>query len=383
MIDPLPYIYFGGKRSIASVVWERLGNVKAYVEPFFGGGAVFWLRPSEHFIEGERRWELLNDIDGMIVNFLRAVYHDPSAVAHYADWHITEVDLTARHIWLVNQKEGLVQKLESDPEYYSAKIAGWWVWGINNWIGNGWCSGQGGWIMQNGKLTKKSNKNDLGIALQMPVMESHTNSVLGVDKKRPQIGSHTRGILGVDKKIPTIAAKTSGILGINKQIPHAGSHTQGMLGVSTDLAVYFDKLSSRLRGNVCKIVCGDWKRCLTPCCTIHSGIPVGVFLDPPYGGDRRKDVYAHDDTSVCFEVLNWCKEKGKDDQFRIALCGYTGYYDELESLGWTPYYWSTSGGYGNQGQKRGRVNKEREVVWFSPHCLQPVSMQQLDLLSVD
>jgi len=346
MIDPLPYIYFGGKRSIASVVWERLGNVKAYVEPFFGGGAVFWLRPSEHFIEGKRRWELLNDIDGMIVNFLRAVCHDPSAVAHYADWHITEVDLTARHIWLVNQKEGLVQRLESDPEYYSAKIAGWWVWGINNWIGSGWCRGQGGWIMQNGKLTKKSNKNDVGVSRQMPIIGRHTKGVLGVDKQRPQIGSQTKGILGVN----------------------------------TDLAIYFDKLSSRLRGNVCKIVCGDWKRCLTPCCTIHSGIPVGVFLDPPYGGDRDS-VYAHDNTSIYVEVLNWCKETGKDDRFRIALCGYTGYYDELESLGWTPYYWSANGGFGNQGQKRGRVNKEREVVWFSPHCLQPIAVQQLDLLS--
>ena len=76
-IETLPYTYFGGKRAVASIVWERLGDVKAYVEPFFGGGAVFWLRPQEHFASGERRWELLNDIDGMIVNFLRAVYHDP------------------------------------------------------------------------------------------------------------------------------------------------------------------------------------------------------------------------------------------------------------------------------------------------------------------
>jgi DNA adenine methylase len=349
MIDPLPYVYFGGKRSIAPVVWERLGNVKAYVEPFFGGGAVFWLRPPEHFALGEKRWELLNDIDGMIVNFLRAVYHDPDAVAHYADWHITELDLTARHIWLVNQKESLVQRLEADPEYYDAKIAGWWVWGINNWIGSGWCSSRGSWTLRDGVLTKR-NKDEKVVNRRIP-------------RKIPQIGNHTRGILGVNKTFPSIAQTAKEILGVN-----------------TNLAVYFDKLSSRLKGNVCKIVCGDWKRCLTPRCTIHSGVPVGVFLDPPYGGDRCKDIYAHDDTSVCFEVLNWCKEKGKDDQFRIALCGYTGYYDELESLGWTPYYWSANGGYANQGQRQRRVNKNREVVWFSPHCLKPVLTQQLDLL---
>jgi len=243
----------------------------------------------------------------MIVNFLRAVYHDPHTVAHYANWYITELDLTARHTWLVKQKPSLVQQLATDPEYHDARIAGWWVWGINNWIGSGWCG-----------------KN-------------------------------------VSRNLPKIP------------------HVSGYLSVDTDLAAYFEKLSQRLRGNICKIVCGDWKRCLTPSCTIHSGIPVGVFLDPPYAGDRSV-VYASDDTNVCFEVLNWCKEKGQDVHFRIALCGYTGYYDELESMGWTPYYWSSNGGYGNQGQGKGRVNRHREVVWFSPHCQKPVSDQQLEFL---
>jgi DNA adenine methylase len=338
----LPYVYFGGKRSIAPIVWERLGDVKAYIEPFFGGGAVFWLRPQEHFTSGDRRWELLNDIDGMIVNFLRATYHDPYAVAHYADWHITELDLTARHIWLVNQKEGLVQRLEADPEYYDPKIAGWWVWGINNWIGSGWCSGKGAWTLEDGVLKKGTGE--------------------GISKQIPQVRHHASGILGVSKQTPAIQNSASGIL-----------------GVSTDLTAYFAQLSNRLRGNVCKIICGDWKRCLTPACTIHSGVPVGVFLDPPYGEDRHVGVYAHDDDSICLEVLNWCKETGKDERFRIALCGYAGYYDELEALGWTPYYWSANGGYGNQGQNQGRVNKGREVVWFSPHCLQPQVVQQFTL----
>lgn len=27
----------------------------------------------------------------------------------------------------------------ADPEAYDAKLAGWWVWGISQWIGSGWC----------------------------------------------------------------------------------------------------------------------------------------------------------------------------------------------------------------------------------------------------
>lgn len=35
-----PFVWFGGKRKVAPQVWEALGDVDNYVEPFFGSGAV-------------------------------------------------------------------------------------------------------------------------------------------------------------------------------------------------------------------------------------------------------------------------------------------------------------------------------------------------------
>lgn len=35
-----PFPYFGGKRRAASLVWEAIGNVDHYVEPFCGSAAV-------------------------------------------------------------------------------------------------------------------------------------------------------------------------------------------------------------------------------------------------------------------------------------------------------------------------------------------------------
>ncbi len=35
-----PFPWFGGKSKVASLVWERFGDVQNYVEPFFGSGAV-------------------------------------------------------------------------------------------------------------------------------------------------------------------------------------------------------------------------------------------------------------------------------------------------------------------------------------------------------
>ena len=39
-----PFPYFGGKSTIAHLVWERFGRVNNYVEPFFGSGAVLLKR---------------------------------------------------------------------------------------------------------------------------------------------------------------------------------------------------------------------------------------------------------------------------------------------------------------------------------------------------
>jgi hypothetical protein len=36
---------------------------------------------------------------------------------------------------------------------------------------------------------------------------------------------------------------------------------------------------------------------------------------------------------------------------------------------WTVVPWKAHGGYGSQGDGRGRENAARETIWFSPNCL--------------
>ena len=78
-----PFPYFGGKATVTSLVWQRIGTVRNYVEPFFGSGAVLLGRPDP--IDGA---ETVNDLDGMLANFWRALQHNPGAVADYADWPV-------------------------------------------------------------------------------------------------------------------------------------------------------------------------------------------------------------------------------------------------------------------------------------------------------
>ena len=119
-----PFPYFGGKRRVANVVWERLGDPRRYIEPFAGSLAVLLARPWE---PGQKRVEIVNDIDGFVVNFWRATAMYPEAVARWADWPVSEVDMIARSRQLFRDVRFL-ERMKADPEYCSPKIAGWWVW---------------------------------------------------------------------------------------------------------------------------------------------------------------------------------------------------------------------------------------------------------------
>lgn len=130
-----PFPWFGGKSKVSHLIWERFGDPAYYVEPFAGSLAVLLGRPTPP------RIEIVNDLDCFIANFWRAMAADPDGVARWADWPVNEADLAARHRWLVAQSEFQAQ-MKTDPSYFDAQVAGWWVWGLGCWIGGGWCSGK-------------------------------------------------------------------------------------------------------------------------------------------------------------------------------------------------------------------------------------------------
>lgn len=305
-----PFPYFGGKATIAAEIWRRFGAVQNYVEPFFGSGAVLLNRPD--WTPGMT--ETVNDIDGMLCNFWRAIQFAPEETAHHADWPVNECDIHARHAWLVGQREDITTRLMGDPDWYDAKAAGWWCWGLCAWIGGGWCSGEGPWASVDGVLVR--------------------DAVGGIKRQRPHLGWGE---------------------GINRQRPHLGDRGQW-------IADWFAELSHRLRD--VRVCCGEWSRICGPSPTTCHGL-TAVFFDPPYAS-ARDAVYVCDDFSIARDVRDWCAEHGDDPLLRIALCGYAG---EHELPGWTEWKWKAQGGYGTQGNGRGRDNAKLETVWFSPHCL--------------
>lgn len=313
-----PFPWFGGKRRVAPLLWELLGNVPNYVEPFAGSLACLLGRPHPPGIE------TINDLDGFVANVWRALALAPEDTARWSDWPVSECDLHARHLWLRDRRDTLSSRLMGDPEYYDAKIAGWWLWGIACWIGSGWCgaSSTGPWEVVDGRMVHLGNAGQ----------------------------------------------------GVTRQLVHLSNAGQGVTQHSDNLLIWFKNIQSRLRR--VRVCCGDWRRVMGPAVTVKNGL-TGILLDPPYSAEEDRDMrlYALDSGTVAHEVRDWCLENGDQRQLRIVLCGYGDVHDTLLAHGWRRYAWKATGGYGNQGQGRGRANAHRETLWASPACLRPNNAQ--------
>lgn len=305
-----PFPWFGGKARVAAEVWDRFGSVANYVEPFFGSGAVLLSRPG-----GALGTETVNDKDRFVANFWRAMRANPEAVAHHADWPVNEVDLTARHLWLLGEGAAKIARCDGDPEFYDAQVAGRWVWGLCSWIGGGWCSGEGPW-------------------------QWDQNAHQWIERNAGR---------GINRQLPHLWRRR----GINRELP---------------LSDWFASLSDRLRR--VRVCSGDWSRVCGDFVTWRYGV-TAVFLDPPYAdtAGRVDRIYATDSLSVAHDVREWAIEAGRNPLMRIALCGYDG--EHAMPADWDAYRWKAHGGYAHLGTGDGRVNANRETIWFSPHCISP------------
>jgi hypothetical protein len=369
-LQKAPFPWFGGKRQAAPAVWQALGDVHHYVEPFMGSLAVLLERPHEP----NRTYysETVNDLDGLLVNAWRSMQLSPDATAEAASNPVAEADLHARHWATVKWKnEQPLESLMGDPTFHNPVIAGWWIWGQCCWIGSGWASGKGPWHSVDG-LFQRKEKAARGS---------------GINRKLPHLGDDGKGVnrpqareLGIGRQLPHLGNDGKGV-------NHAGARELGLESESEfhpvnmpEIRRWFGYLSARLRH--VRILNGDWSRAVTggasKTISVRMGKGIcGVFLDPPYGDVRSDGLYSEDSLTVAAEVQRWCAENGSDPKYRIVLAGYDVEHEILErEHGWRAVEWYKAGflkgGMGNtsKSKKAGEKNQQkRERLWLSPHCL--------------
>lgn len=125
------FAYYGGKSRLAGWIVEHLPEHRVYVEPFAGSAAVLLAKaPVKH--------EVLNDVDGQVVNFYRMLRERPEDLAHavsltpysreeygLADFDAPDIDdLERARRWWVRSTQGFGQS--------ATKATGWSISSAQN-----------------------------------------------------------------------------------------------------------------------------------------------------------------------------------------------------------------------------------------------------------
>ncbi len=249
-----PFPAFGGKSLVADAVWERLGDVRNYVEPFCFSAAVLLRRPANIRLKLKR-----STIEITSLQISGGQLSATPRVLHIGLIGRVETDLHSRHQWLVGSTEARSKLLEvaEDPEFYDVKIAGWWCWGACCWIGTGWCDEQ--------------ESEDCSLPIR-------TGKI-----KRPVIGGGGLGKgINADHR-PQLADAFSRGRGVNGNDAASTCEQRRKW-----LTGWMLRLADRLRP--VRVCAGHWSRVCDSTSTMDrlgtTGVLLdttnGIFLDPPY-----------------------------------------------------------------------------------------------------
>jgi len=371
-----PFPYYGGKRRWAKKVLEAFGTERkaVYAEPFSGSLAVL-LANDEPYSR-----EIACDLDGYVANFFRALQRAPDAVAFHADYPTIHQDLTARYKWLQRWAICNHERISEDAEWYDAQAAGWWCWGVSNWIGSAgnfapfpWGEGRGGSQEGQGVQAQRQRIPGIDVGDGWDIRPGEGTRGVGARKADPLYSGGGGRPLVEDKSGTGVQAQRTGMMGSTR----GGwrplvSHDLGCVGVQQiggrgkRLMPWFLALADRLQRVV--ILNRQWKSAVTPTLLQQTPSspkpPVRVFLDPPYRQQgRSKELYVSDyhgeSTSIAEAAYEWAVENGKRDHFAIAYAMFEGDFPVPD--GWTVDYLTMS-----TAQRRG--DKRRDCVIFSPGC---------------
>lgn len=108
----IPWI--GGKRRLAKHIIPRFPAHECYVEPFCGAAALYFMKDQAHV-------EVLNDINGELVNLYRVVKHHLDEFVRQFRWALTSREI---YKWMQITPEETLTDIQSAARfYYLQKLA--------------------------------------------------------------------------------------------------------------------------------------------------------------------------------------------------------------------------------------------------------------------
>jgi DNA adenine methylase len=126
-----PITYYGGKQKLTKIILPLISEHICYVEPFFGGGAIF-------FAKEPSKVECINDTNGFVINFYKVLKQNYNELKELLDitLHSRQQYNEAREIYYNPNDYDDVKKAWSfwvlTQESYSSKLLGGWGYSIKS-----------------------------------------------------------------------------------------------------------------------------------------------------------------------------------------------------------------------------------------------------------
>lgn len=101
--------WMGGKRRLVSQLTKKMPEHKCYVELFAGGAALFFMR------EQQSKVEVINDLNGELVNLYRVVQHHLEEFVRQFKWSLVSRQMFE---WLKNANTDLMTDIQRAARFY-------------------------------------------------------------------------------------------------------------------------------------------------------------------------------------------------------------------------------------------------------------------------
>jgi DNA adenine methylase len=137
-----PITYYGGKQRLSKMIIELIPEHIYYIEPFFGGGAVY-------FVKKPSKVEVINDNDNFVVNFYQVMKHKFDKLKY-----LLEETLFSR------SQYNEAKEIHNNPENYDDVQKAWAFWILCNESFGACCDGWGFCKNTNKSALKAKNKID-------------------------------------------------------------------------------------------------------------------------------------------------------------------------------------------------------------------------------
>ena len=135
-----PITYYGGKQQLAETIVRLIPPHNIYVEPFIGGAAVYFAKPASEV-------EVINDINGEVVNFYKVIKNDFAALQKLLEQtlHSRKAHRHARVVY-------------ENPDMFSRVKRAWALWVRANMSFGGDMTGGYGYDVSGRMSGKLANK---------------------------------------------------------------------------------------------------------------------------------------------------------------------------------------------------------------------------------